>query len=168
MSSFNHLSFTLTYQITIPFIPMAFLLVKVCVLMACHLHPILCTWDALPTAPVDSCHRFVSTWKKNLWCKIRSDEWSMRLYSLQQIITLVWVPILAIWGRLLYLYCNVWKFLSGTNHFTLVIRLDWVIFRITFCYTDLHACGNFINWYCDYCLKIVPPSLAANSPAHCS
>ena len=40
------LTLCLSPLLTTPFIPMAFLLVKVCALMACHLHPILCTWDA--------------------------------------------------------------------------------------------------------------------------
>ena len=112
MSSFNPLSFTLAYQITISFI--AFLLVKVCVLMTCHLHPILCTWDALPSAPVDSCHHFVSTWgvvrleKKSV---MQDQKWWMEHATMFPIADhWVWVPILAIWGRLLYLYCDVSKF----------------------------------------------------------
>ena len=51
MSSFNPLYLTLCLSplLTPPFTSMVFLLVEVCALMVFHLHPILCTWDAVTT-----------------------------------------------------------------------------------------------------------------------
>ena len=48
--------------LTTPFIHMAFLLVKVWALMACHLHLILCTWDACGVYHLHPSHRFLSSW----------------------------------------------------------------------------------------------------------
>ena len=76
-----HLTLGLSPLLTTHFIFMTFLLVKVCILaacsppdMACHLHPILCTWDAFTTCiPVTFLLRFCSLhpkWKENMYIMV--------------------------------------------------------------------------------------------------